>query len=155
MLGELHVGEAFTLVNLRTRSLLAMAADVFMKRVRGLSYERLFKAVGKERAVSNLIYDLETAAELKVPGLVPTDAQLEVVRRAGEVRTALWFDHGDADLRDLVACGHSTLCFNLLENLRQRYGADVRTYPEAARSTAERLQSLWRLLGENPFALVR
>lgn len=153
--GDLRLGEVFTLVNLRTRSLLAMASDVFMKRVRGLSYERLFRAVGKQRVLSNLIYDLETAAEFARPGLIPTEAQLEVARRAGEVKTALWFDRGEEDLRDLVACGHSTLCLNLLQKLQARFGDDLASYPPHAKVTAETLRELWRALGDNPYALVR
>src|SRR5690606_26313701 len=74
MLGELRLGEAIGGANVRLRSLLAMTTDVFMKRVRGLSYDRLFHEVGHSRVVNNLIHDLETGARRARAGLNPTEA---------------------------------------------------------------------------------
>lgn len=146
MFGELRWSEAVSFVNLRVRSLLAMSADVFMKRIRALSYERLFHEKGPARTLNNLIYDLETAATRdRWPDLIPTAAQLAVAREASEVKTALWFDRGRADLDALIACGQNTLCLNLLQHVRQHGGEPA---------FVEQLETLWRTLRDDPRALL-
>jgi len=144
---SLRFSHALQLVTVRLQSLFAITSDVFMKRIRSLGYDRLLRNPAyTDRSIANLIYDLQRAQAARKPGLTPSDAQLEVVRRAVEVKTQLWFDRGLQDALDLVACGQSTTCFNLLEFMeddpRSRHSA-----PFAA------LAAMWSRLQADPRCL--
>jgi hypothetical protein len=99
-----------------------------------------------DRSVANLIYDLERANVARKPGLTPTAAQLEVVRRAQAVRTQLWLDRGIEDALDLIACGQSTTCFNLLDLMEEE-----RALRQSAAFAA--LRAMWSQLQLEPRAL--
>ena len=152
-LRHLGVREAIDLVEVRVRSLVTLTSQVFLGRVRNLGYEKLYARSDYEgRRVSNLIYDLADATPRATRlGLAPTPAQRDVTARAGATPTTLWFDD-DTRLRDLVACGHNTACFNLLEQLQVTPPRDAD--PEATRALVERARALWEALGREPWHLV-
>jgi len=54
-----------------------------------------------------------------------------------------------------VTCGQSTLCYNLLDHLIARHGADDATWPEPARDVYGRARALWMRLQLDPEALLR
>lgn len=142
---SLRLSHALELATVRLQSVIAITADVFMKRIRSLGYDMLLRNPAyTDRSVANLIYDLERAQAARKPGLTPSEAQLEVVRRAAAVKTQLWFDRGMEDALDLVACGQSTTCFNLLELLQ-----DDPRRPAAF----ETLAALWSRLQKDPRSL--
>ena len=144
---SLRVSHALELVTVRLQSLVAITADVFMKRIRSLGYDRLLRNPAyTDRSVANLIYDLERGRAAGRPGLTPSDAQLDVVLRAEAVKTQLWFDHGLEDALDLIACGQSTTCFNLLDFIGDQ--------PSLRRSALhDALEAIWSQLQNDPRSL--
>lgn len=151
-LRSLRVSEVVDLAVLRIRSLIATTADVFMKRVRALGYDRLLRNPAyTDKSIANLIYDLDRARSAQRPGLIPSAAQMEVAMRAAAVPTQLWFDRGLDDGLDLAAAGQSSICFNLLEFLYDH----PRPGDPAAAALTQTLKGLWQRLGQDPLCLVR
>jgi predicted acylesterase/phospholipase RssA len=149
----LGLAEAWAAFRDRARSLQALASSVFMERVRRLVYRRVFEDRRFEgRRVANLVYDLARpdAAEGLPPELAPSEAIRAVVARAVAMPTTLWFTE-PGQLRDLVAAGQATACFNLLEHLHRR-GALEDPGSEEAAATVDALRRLWAALREDPFA---
>jgi hypothetical protein len=144
----MRVSELPWLAEARIRSLIALSADVFMKRIRGLGYKRLFgdDAYAKRR-LANLIYGLPSSAE--TDALAPSPAQRAVCARAAATPTTLWLD-GERQLRDLVACGRSSACYNLLRHLAERFGDAP---PPEATDLVSRAAALWKTLQEDPEGL--
>ncbi|MCI0571741.1 MAG: patatin-like phospholipase family protein [Myxococcaceae bacterium] len=154
----LPIPEAAELVDLRLRSLMAMVARVFMKRVRGLGYAMLYEDGSfDERPVASLIYTLPRAHAREgrrgVPAwLLPSEVLLEVTRQAVAMDTTLWFDD-PAQLRALVAAGQATLCHQLLAHLHSRHGEGEETQPEAARPLYRALREVWAQAQSAPLTL--
>ena len=148
------VSQAVELVELRGKSLVAMASKIFMKRIRSLQLAQLFADPRfRDRTVTSFIYELLQVAEagphLDYPDwLLPTNAQVACARMAHQVDTALWFD-SPGDLLSLVASGQSTTCFNLLEFVERR----LEQTPDDAVLVGlrARLRSLWERLKADPY----
>jgi predicted acylesterase/phospholipase RssA len=142
---RLRLSELPWLVEARVRSLIALTADVFMKRIRGLGYKRLFgdDAYAKRR-VANLIYELAQASD--ADPLAPSASQRAVCARAAATPTTLWLEN-DQQLRDLVACGRSTTCYTLLRHLEDRFGGRP---PDEAADLVARARALWKALQADP-----
>jgi hypothetical protein len=150
-LRSLRVSEVVDLAVLRIRSLIATTADVFMKRVRALGYDRLLRNPAyPDKSIANLIYDLDRARSAQRSGLTPSAAQMKVAMRAAAVPTQLWFDRGLDDGLDLAAAGQSSICFNLLEFLY-----DHPRPGDPAAALTQTLEGLWQRLGQDPLCLVR
>ncbi len=145
---RMRLGELPWLAEARVRSLIALTADVFMKRIRGLGYQRLFghDAYAKRR-VANLVYEL--AGDSDAGRLAPSPAQRALCARAAAMPTRLWFE-SERELRELVACGRSTACYNLLRHLEDRFGDGA---PAEAADLAARARELWRALQADPEGL--
>jgi predicted acylesterase/phospholipase RssA len=153
-LRRLPLTEILDLLDLRVRSLLALTTDVFMKRIRALGYARLYGNSRYEgRRIANLVYGLIDARP-RAPWLAPSPAQIAVAERAAAVPTTLWFDD-TAALRAVVACGQSTLCYNVLDHLVTRHGLDPAALPPAARALHDDARALWERLQSDPEALLR
>lgn len=98
-------------VELRGMSLVALTARVFMKRVRTLTYQRVFERPSTtSRAVGNLIADLDRD---DVP-----PAMRAMAIGAASVPTTLWLEN-ESQIRDLVAVGEMTTCRNLLRRIKR------------------------------------
>jgi predicted acylesterase/phospholipase RssA len=147
-LGGLGVREVVDLVDVRIRSLVALTSHVFMTRVRNLGYERLYSRPAYEgRRVSNLIYELPRAGvRAEALGLAPSAAQRQLAQRCLALPTTLWVDD-PTFLRDLVACGQSTTCFNLIEHL-------VKHPRPGGEALLARARALYDVLREDPWRLV-
>ncbi len=96
----------------RAASLMALTSRVFMKRVRTLTYRRLFEDPRTSgRAIGNLITDLmrdgEATPEMQRIGLL-----------AASMPTTLWFDD-EQQLRDVIAAGRMTTCRSLLRHIER------------------------------------
>jgi predicted acylesterase/phospholipase RssA len=156
LLARLRAGDLLELANRRLRSLLAMASEVSMKRVRGLIQRALLGEDSRfqARAQVVLLYDLDERRERpRFDDLVPSlDLQL-LARRAEAVPTTLWLD--EEQLRDLVACGQATACLKLREHLRQRRAAALADAQSVEAAVEAKLKPLWEELRENPHALLR
>lgn len=93
-------------VVLRATSVMALSSRVFMRRMRGLMYARVFKT--STAVIDNLLYALEEHG--------PTEGMREAARRASTMPTTLWFDD-EKTMNDLIEIGQMTTCFNLLKHV--------------------------------------
>lgn len=155
----LTVSELIYLISGRVKSTLALTSSVFMKRIRELIYRNI-KVYPKYqcREISNLIYDMDDTGKFKnevVAKLKPEELSA-LAREAEGVATALWLK-GPEDLKNLIACGQATTCFNVM-----RYILDCRTddtlTPKPGSREAEIYDlaaPLWQQLKENRYALLR
>ena len=130
------------MIELRAQSVFVLLSDVSGKRVRGLVQASLLTG-GRYRAVhaDALIYGLAGAgAQTAGPHAAPSDAVRQVSADAAEVPTTLWFDD-EADLQTLVACGHATACYTLLEFVARQWDANR---PGWEAEIYTRLRTLWK-----------
>lgn len=156
LLARLRLGDLVDLVKRRVGSLLAMAGEVSMKRVRGLIQRSLLGEDSRfqQRAQVILLYDLDERREKPRYDDLRPSLELQLLARTAEaVTTTLWLDD-EQQLRDLVACGQATACLKLREHLRQRRAAALAdpNSPEAKVEAA--LRPLWDELQKNPYALL-
>ncbi len=115
-LGRLTLGELFAAGATRGVSLVSLTSRIFMKRLRTLTYQRLFeRAATSSRTIGNLIGDL--AGDETVP-----IALREFAQRAAAMPTTLWAD-SPQEIDDVIQLGELTLCRNLLRRLEA--GGDV------------------------------
>jgi predicted acylesterase/phospholipase RssA len=158
LLGKLQLADVADLATRRYGSLMAMVSEVSMKRVRRLIQDSVLAqtSVFRLRTELMLLYGMDrkrAALWRRYPDLEPSPDLKLLARRAELVPTTLWLDD-EEQLRDLVACGQATACVKLLEHLRERRSAALKTpgSPEAA--AEEALVPLWAALKQNPFALI-
>jgi predicted acylesterase/phospholipase RssA len=120
-LKELPLDQIAHLVWLRLTSMFALAGGVFMKRIRGLTYDSVFEDAGlRPRIVTNLIYELNREASKAIrdhaPKLKPSKEMNWLAAQAAGMPTILWFE--SATQFDTVhLCGRLTMCQNLLDHL--------------------------------------
>lgn len=118
---KLSLPGAFQFAKSRIASVLTMTTDVFMGRIRSLSYTSVFS--NKELSplsIANLIYDLDDRSlwKNKVPEeFFPTPVLRELAKNAEGYDTTLNFDGCPETLDILVEAGKATMCFNLLRYL--------------------------------------
>ncbi len=123
---RLTTAELIDALRVRAESLIALTSRVFMKRVRALTYRRLFERPStSRRTIANRITELRDAEEA-------TDAMRALGARAASMNTTLWFST-EEELRDLIAAGEMTTCLNLLRHgtsgvLKQRIEAAWQDY---------------------------
>ena len=115
----------------RGTSSLLMISDIFLKQIRRLNYDLLYKDDSlKNRRITTLIYELtkeqyqkgdsdEKEMDVKEE-LVnePSELIFDSAKVACEMDTTFWFTEKDREvsrLKNLVACGQFTACYNLLK----------------------------------------
>lgn len=139
----------------RLKSLMALASDVFLHRVRGLVFDTIYRdAKYKQKRISNLIYDLKRRDQDATEGFPPrTDAMLKVVDIALGMPTLLWFT-SEEQLPALVSAGQVTMCFNLLQHIARLrlLGKDL---PAEVGRVEQRARELWDQLRGDPQVLLR
>jgi hypothetical protein len=158
------VGQLELLIKRRTGSVFALTSDVFMKRVRGLVYGRVYQDDHLEhRRLASLVYDLaggdeklpeesaEIAAQKAKVGapqttypewLKPTEKMRAVARVGADMKTTLWFDYPEQ--RDcLVLSGRMTLVWKFLRYLIRHHGEDLNSYSPARRALFERARGVF------------
>lgn len=113
---KLTVGDVMTAAASRGASLVSLTSKVFMKRVRALTYARVFERPStRERAVGNLITDLADDESVSPP-------LREFAKRTAMMPTTLWADT-PAQIDDLILLGQLTTCRNLLKRI-ETHGGD-------------------------------
>ncbi|HEX5727157.1 MAG TPA: patatin-like phospholipase family protein [Longimicrobiaceae bacterium] len=148
-LRKLTVMDLITLVETRVTSLLALTASIFMKRIRGLVFNTVFRDERYDRRrVPNLIYGL-TLDHRKLfeahPWLRPGERLQQLARDASAVPTTLWVDT-EEQLAQLVDAGYATTCFSLLRHLVGDPEEAWRRPGSPAAELYERLRETWRRL---------
>ena len=139
------------MMGLRMTSTWALTSTIFLDRIRSLGYSLLHNRDDvKNRVIKNEIYCVVEQAN-KASRHAPSAQMLAVAQRASTMETQLWYDD-DAQLKDLVACGQFTICYNLLEHidkLREASGDDglkAALYAE--------LENDWKILRKKPFRFI-
>lgn len=157
-LKHLTLPELIDLISGRAKSLIALTASVFMKRVRALVYKDIkVHPSYLNREISNLIYDLDDAGKFRddiVEQLAPTEEFRDLTQRAEEVGTALWI-HEPEELRNLVACGQVTICFNLMRYILDKRNAELTTNGSPESQIYQQASALWSDLKRDRYALLR
>jgi hypothetical protein len=157
-LKRLTIPELIDLMSGRAKSLIALTASVFMKRVRALVYRdiKVHPSYFK-REVSNLIYDLDDTDKFPnviVSELAPTEALRDLAVRAEKMETTLWINSSE-ELRNLVACGQTTTCFNLMRYILQNRRTELNTSGSREKHVYQNARGLWQVLKKDPYAFLR
>ncbi len=118
---RLSLPSSYQFIKARALSLVTMSTDVFIGRIRSLSYTSVFsnRELGP-LSIANLIYDLDERSlwKNKVPEeFFPTPKLREIVKLAEKYDTTLNFDGCPEKLDQLILAGRATTCFNLLRYL--------------------------------------
>lgn len=177
---RLKVNTLYTMVANRMNSAKTMVAEVFMKRMRALQYDRLYKdEKWRPRLIMNAVHELTSGEvgnsakkERKVttqPDIyAPSKAITTTAEKASSMGTTLWFtpeqlEGADNMLNTLIACGQSTICWNLIEyieKIRQHkdYATAFLQYDEATKEELKRLSNDlmedWKRFQSNPYWMV-
>ena len=124
----------------RAKSVIMMTSEVFLKRLRQLNYNKLYKNKAWEnRVFSTAVYELKPdkisgRIKNKLPRhLVPSDAIQQNSEKAASMGTTLWFtpeEIADGMPQALLADGQYTACFNLLDHLDQIRGNNTNVTPD-------------------------
>ena len=115
----------------RAKSVVMMSSEVFLKRLRQMSYGSIYN--DKEwhnRVVSSTIYELRPGERWESMSknrtmpeyLVPSEAMQQNSDRATNMGTTLWFTPEDKAAgvpQALLACGQYTICYNLLDYIEK------------------------------------
>lgn len=156
-LKRLTVPEVIDLVSGRAKSLIALTSSVFLKRVRSLVLKDInLHDSFKKRQFSNLIYDLDQTGRFNdeiVAALRPEQFR-DLAQLAERVPTSLWSNNDD-ELRNLVACGQVTTCFNLLHYIMKERTAQLNTSGSRERQIYDKALATWGTLSDNRYALLR
>ena len=119
--GRFDVNQLREAILVRSGSLVSLAHSVFLKQIRSYVYQELYNQPRLEgKIIANLIYEThkKTADPEAVTWPQVSPDMVEVVGRAMRMPTTLWFDPDQGPtLDDVVAGGHISLCFNLLNHL--------------------------------------
>ena len=156
-LKHLTLPELIDLISGRAKSLIALTASVFVKRVRRLVYDAIKDHPKyKNREVTNLIYDLDDTGKFRdaiVAELGPTEEFRDLTRLAEKVETSLWVK--EDELRNLVACGQVTTCFNLLRYILKNRKVELNTNGSREENVYRNALAHWNELKNNRYAFLR
>ena len=156
----LRLGQIWDMLSLRASSMSALAARIFMNRIRQLGYTLLYSHHEFERRVmDNNINDIRALTDdlpHDVPEFVqnPSENVLAIVDRAARMGTRLWIDKPQGDRHDLevlVAAGHISTCFNVIEYLWQHQRNEAGQVIEKFVPLYEQARSDWIRLNEDPY----
>jgi predicted acylesterase/phospholipase RssA len=153
---NLKVNQFIDMMELRISSLLALASNVFMRRIRQLVYKTVMgDARFKGKLLPILIYNLLEATVLSPPlaWLNPSAAMREVAIAAETIPTTLWFT-GSEQLPHLLACGQITICRKLLLHILSLCGYNPDAIPPHLRPLFDKARLLFEQLKETPYSLV-
>ena len=123
-----------TLENLlmnRAKSIIMMSSEVFLKRLRQMSYSSLYEDKSwKNRTITSTIYELrqgerwQSMSENRTlpDGLEPSEAMQRNSALAASMGTTLWFTPEDKAAgipQAILAAGQYTMCYNLLDYIEK------------------------------------
>lgn len=152
----------------RAKSIVMMSSEVFLKRLRQMSYNSLFNdEAWKNRLVSSRIYELRPnerwqsmSRNRTLPEyLAPSEAIQQNSARAANMGTTLWFTPEEKDAgmpQVLMACGQYTTCYNLLTYIEQ-IEQDPTNLTDGHRliiACKPQLQDSWRRFQSDPLCMV-
>lgn len=155
----------------RVNSLLKMAGDVFLKHVRRLNYNKVYKDDSwKNRRIMNAIYELkktEQGLQEKMQkgeiskDLFPSDAISDIAKKATAMGTTLWFTKDELEkenmLDTIIACGQFTMCWNLLEYMHNigKDNTNTNQRHQQLMQCKEKVRSDWEKFKSDPYWMVK
>lgn len=166
----LKVNQFIYLMSLRVESLYALISKVFMKRIRSLIFQKVYK--DKEynnKRITNRIDRLIARTVKDVPGVEHPEHRLRlVIKKAACMPTTLWFNNKESleiktasgekkkvcELDALIIAGQATLCFNLIQYIFRVYGENSSNYPPKILELWNDLHQELKKFNENPCWLV-
>jgi len=153
----------------RGTSSLKMISDIFLKQIRRLNYDLLNKdECLKNRRITTLIYELteeqflqgdsdEILMDVKDEHISePGDLIFTSSKIACEMDSTLWFTEKDREvdrLKNLVACGQYTACYNLLKYCMDLKKSKVGVDPELLDQMINIFQADWNKFIKDPYHL--
>jgi predicted acylesterase/phospholipase RssA len=153
----------------RGTSSLIMISDIFLKQIRRLNYDLLYKDESlKNRRITALIYELteeqyqkgdsdEKEMDIKEELInEPSELIYNAAKIACEMDTTLWFTEKDRDvsrLKNLVACGQFTACYNLLKYCMDLKKNKVNVDTVLLDQMIDIFQDDWNKFIKNPYYL--
>ncbi len=171
----LKLGELLHMLKLRALSLLRLTGNIYMNRLRQLSYYTAIETPGlKTVVVPNEIFKLKIVNDPDEnntmtrtnPCCAPlqldiNDKMLGIVEESTKMPTQLHLDDpGYQNLRKLVACGQLTTCYNLMEYLWEYHSDgnpendDPFEASPAAGEIFRNARTLWQQMKNDPYDLV-
>ena len=156
-LKRLTMPELIDLISGRAKSLIALASSVFLKRVRAMIYKDInVHPSYQHRQFANLIYDLDDIGKFgtTVTAELRPEQFASLARRAEDVATSLW-STGDNELRDLVACGQVTTCFNLMRYIFKERSTELNTPGSREEEIYKNAMQHWEAAKQNQYAFLR
>jgi predicted acylesterase/phospholipase RssA len=145
---KLTVLEFAQMLVLRVSSLLALTSKVFMARIRGLVYGRVYRDPAYQgRRMANLIYALlEPRPGLfsEHPWLKPGPHLVKLAQQACKMPTTLWFT-SDEQFETVESAGEATVCFVLLCHILAEHKGEYETEGKRLRELFQRLRKQWEV----------
>lgn len=175
---KLKFGIINNLLGNRRRSVTKMVTKVFIKHMRWFSFERVYgNPAWRPRLIMNAVFELTETEVIKRQNkyphfpkelLEPGPRIMDVAARSLQMGTTLWFSpeqlSGEKTLPDtIIACGHFTICFNLLEYFEKfiynkHYKNDYDKYSDELKQELARLHASllgdWKKFKEDPYWMV-
>ncbi|WP_372643203.1 patatin-like phospholipase family protein [Ancylomarina sp.] len=153
----------------RGTSSLLMISDIFLKQIRRLNYDLLYKdECLKNRRITTLIYELtkdqyqrgdsdEKEMDVKEELInEPSELIYNSAKIACEMDTTLWFAEEDRDverLKNLVSCGQFTACYNLLKYCMDLKKNEANVDPQLLDQMISVFYADWNKFIKNPYYL--
>lgn len=148
---KLTVLEFTQMLVLRGTSLLALTSSVFMKRVRGLVFNRVYKDPAfKGRRMSNLIYALTVNRPRlfsEHPWLQPGPRLVALAQQACQMPTTLWFTE-DSQFTTLASAGEATVCYVLLRHIVEHRKGQFESEGQPLYGLFQRLRQEWAVFNQ-------
>ncbi|MFT4862661.1 MAG: putative acylesterase/phospholipase RssA [Pseudohongiellaceae bacterium] len=160
---SLTLGQLIDMFVSRASSMSALTAKIFMHRIRQLGYTLLYSHTHfEERVLDNNINDtLHAEHNSNVPDFLrdPSDEAERVVGIAAKMGTKLWVnkpENGDGrdDLESLIAAGHISTCFNIIEHLWEYHRDEDGKLKAEMIPLFEQAKKDWIHLNKDPYWLL-
>ncbi len=162
------------MIRARIKSTGIMVADVFLKQIRRMWYDKLYEDTDWEnRRISVLIYELsknhykvtearideekKLKAMVQKLDLTPDSKVQDIAQIASNVGTTLWFDEHDVRnkaLECLIATGQFTMCYNLIIYICELEIRKPDSVTDEIKALKEKLLVDWKLFQKNPQFMV-
>lgn len=160
-LTRLTVRRVATLIWRRVKSLVDLAASVFMFRVRQLMYDKICRDdYYDNKSIANAIYDLieqpgRDFSLFDLDGIDrPSDQLMNVVYTTADMDTEMWFDT-EHPIRYPTASGQATLCYNLMRHIKKVYFDNRKECPEDVKTLWALLVEDWNSFIKDPYWLLK
>ena len=152
----------------RAISVVEMSSVVFLKRLRKMSYNSIYKDKDwNNRVVTSTVYELRPDEQWQsmddndtLPDyLVPSKTMQQISQQAASMGTTLWFTDEEKKAgmpQALLACGQYTMCFNMLDYIEkiEKNPTNLTEGHDLIKSCKPQLLEAWERFKANPQCMV-